>query len=77
MATVTSESGKLDRLDRQLLHALQFDGRASFRVLAELLGASEQTIARRYRRLREAGVVRVVVLSAPAGGQYWIVEKDG
>jgi DNA-binding Lrp family transcriptional regulator len=76
MDTVTSESSKLDRLDRQLLHALQFDGRASFRVLAELLGASEQTIARRYRRLREAGVVRVVVLSAPAGGQYWIVRMQ-
>ena len=29
---------KLDRLDRQLLHALQFDGRVSFRVLGEIAG---------------------------------------
>ena len=71
-----SENITLDRLDRQLLHALQFDGRVSFRVLSEILGASEQTVARRYRRLREAGVVRVVVLSAPAGGQYWIVRMQ-
>jgi DNA-binding Lrp family transcriptional regulator len=67
-----SETITLDRLDRQLLHALQFDGRASFRVLAEVLEASEQTVARRYRRLRDAGIV----LSAPAGGQYWIVRMQ-
>jgi DNA-binding Lrp family transcriptional regulator len=71
-----SETITLDRLDRQLLHALQFDGRASFRVLAEVLEASEQTVARRYRRLRDAGIVRVLVLSAPAGGQYWIVRMQ-
>jgi DNA-binding Lrp family transcriptional regulator len=70
------ETVTLDRLDRQLLHALQFDGRVSFRVLSEILGASEQTVARRYRRLREGGIVRVVVLSAPAGGQYWIVRMQ-
>jgi len=73
VAAIASETIKLDRLDRQLLHALRFDGRASFRVLAGLLGASEQTIARRYRRLREEGIVRVLVWPAAAGGQYWIV----
>src|ERR1700735_4282287 len=39
MAAITSETVTLDRLDRQLLHALQYDGRASFRVLSDLLGA--------------------------------------
>jgi DNA-binding Lrp family transcriptional regulator len=76
MGLRTPETVTLDRLDRQLLHALQFDGRVSFRVLSEVLGASEQTVARRYRRLRDAGIVRVVVLSAPAGGQYWIVRMQ-
>ena len=71
-----SETITLDRLDRQLLHALQFDGRVSFRLLAELLGSSEQTVARRYRRMRDAGIVRVMVLTAPAGGQYWIVRMQ-
>jgi DNA-binding Lrp family transcriptional regulator len=48
MSTVlASESITLDRLDRQLLHALQFDGRVSFRLLADVLGSSEQTVARR------------------------------
>ncbi|MEV6971952.1 AsnC family transcriptional regulator [Kitasatospora sp. NPDC093806] len=55
METVT-----LDGLDRALLHALQVDGRAPFRRIAEVLGVSDQTVARRYQRLRAAGVVRVV-----------------
>lgn len=63
-----------DRLDRQLIHALVVDGRASFRGLAGVLGSSEQTIARRYRRLREAGAIRVVVLPNPQRfAHYWIV----
>jgi DNA-binding Lrp family transcriptional regulator len=75
-AVLTSETTTLDRLDRQLLHALQFDGRVSFRLLAEVLGSSEQTVARRYRRMRDAGIVRVLVVTAPAGGQYWIVRMQ-
>ncbi|MET9397515.1 AsnC family transcriptional regulator [Kitasatospora sp. NPDC002965] len=55
METVT-----LDELDRALLHALQVDGRVPFRRVAEVLGVSDQTVARRYQRLRTAGVVRVV-----------------
>lgn len=62
MAVEQQEIIGTDRLDRQLIHALSIDGRASFRHLADVLGASEQTIARRYRRLRDAGAVRVVVL---------------
>jgi DNA-binding Lrp family transcriptional regulator len=55
----------LDVVDRQLLHALGVNGRASFRLIGSVLGVSEQTAARRYRRLREAGVVRVLMLAAP------------
>ncbi|MFI9450827.1 Lrp/AsnC family transcriptional regulator [Amycolatopsis sp. NPDC052450] len=36
------------------------DGRASFRRIAAVLGVSEQTVAHRYRKLRESGAVRVV-----------------
>jgi DNA-binding Lrp family transcriptional regulator len=55
----------LDRLDRQLLHALAIHGRAPFRRLAAVLESSEQTVARRYRRLYEAGLVRVLALPTP------------
>ncbi|MFB4300765.1 Lrp/AsnC family transcriptional regulator [Actinomadura sp. NTSP31] len=49
-----------DDLDRQLIHALQLDGRASFSRIAEVLGVSDQTIARRYRRLRTRDLLRIV-----------------
>ncbi|GEC10012.1 AsnC family transcriptional regulator [Streptomyces spinoverrucosus] len=55
MDTVT-----LDATDRGLIHALQIDGRVPFRTVAEVLGVSENTVARRYRRLRSSGVLRVV-----------------
>lgn len=54
------ESTTLDRLDRALVHALHVHPRASFRQLGEALGTSDQTVARRYRRLREEDAVRVV-----------------
>jgi DNA-binding Lrp family transcriptional regulator len=54
----------IDDLDRQLAQCLGVDGRASFSHLAEVLGVSDQTVARRYRRLRSAGVLRVVGLKA-------------
>ncbi|NJP91448.1 AsnC family transcriptional regulator [Nonomuraea sp. FMUSA5-5] len=51
---------ELDEVDRGLLHALQVDGRASFSRIAEVLGVSDQRVARRYRRLRSTGMLRVV-----------------
>ncbi|GAA3620563.1 Lrp/AsnC family transcriptional regulator [Nonomuraea rosea] len=54
------ESVTLDPLDRALVHALQLDGRAPFARIGEVLGVSENTVARRYRRLRSAGALRVV-----------------
>jgi DNA-binding Lrp family transcriptional regulator len=55
----------LDGVDHQLMHSLGVNGRASFRLIASVIGVSEQTAARRYRRLRDAGVVRVLMLPAP------------
>ncbi|ATE54569.1 Lrp/AsnC family transcriptional regulator [Actinosynnema pretiosum] len=49
-----------DALDRQLAHALQVDGRAPFSAIAEVLGVSDRTVARRYARLRSTGALRVV-----------------
>jgi DNA-binding Lrp family transcriptional regulator len=65
----------LDELDRQLVHALQVDGRAPFSRIADVLGASDRTIARRYRRLRGSGALRVVGLpdAAALGHVDWLV----
>jgi DNA-binding Lrp family transcriptional regulator len=60
-----SETVALDAVDHQLMHALGVNGRASFRLIATVIGVSEQTAARRYRRLRDAGVLRVLMLPAP------------
>jgi DNA-binding Lrp family transcriptional regulator len=74
MTVIAPDSIKLDRIDNQLLHSLLIDGRASFSLLAEVIGTSEQTIARRYRRLQDAGAIRVLVLPTPTGtGLEWMV----
>src|ERR1700761_7496067 len=58
----------IDDLDRQLTQCLGVDGRASFAAIAEVLGVSDQTIARRYRRLRSTATLRVVGLPSPKKG---------
>ncbi|MGJ5752625.1 DNA-binding Lrp family transcriptional regulator [Streptomyces puniciscabiei] len=65
----------LDDLDRALIHALHLDGRAPFSGIAEVLGVSAQTVARRYRRLRHEAGLRVVGLADPhrAGRAQWLV----
>src|SRR5918912_633935 len=50
------------------------DGRAPFSRVAAVLGVSKQTVARRWRRLRSDGVVRVLGLLAPdAAEATWFV----
>jgi DNA-binding Lrp family transcriptional regulator len=62
-------------VDRGLAHALQVDGRAPFSKLAEVLGVSENTVARRYRKLRSAGILRVVgaTVGARLGHETWTI----
>ncbi|MFI1855713.1 Lrp/AsnC family transcriptional regulator [Streptomyces sp. NPDC020480] len=64
-----------DELDRQLVQALQLDGRAPFSRIADVLGVSDQTVARRYTRLRTAGAIRVLGLTDPAalGEVVWLL----
>ena len=69
------KSSKFDALDRRLIHALQVDGRMSFSRIAEVLGVSDQTIARRYTRLRTEGHLRVLASIDPSvmGDVMWHV----
>lgn len=59
------DSVALDELEQRLLQALQLDGRAPFSRLAQDLGVSERTVARRYQRLRPLGL-RIVGHPIPA-----------
>ncbi|WP_027344124.1 Lrp/AsnC family transcriptional regulator [Hamadaea tsunoensis] len=65
----------LDEVDRQLAHALHLDARAPLAKLAEVIGTSPQTVARRYQRLREHAGLRVVGLADPGHTQRqrWLV----
>jgi DNA-binding Lrp family transcriptional regulator len=65
----------IDLLDRKIIQALYLDPRGSFSRLSEVLGPSEQTIARRYRRLVHSRVVRVVgeLNSQRLGRSDWAV----
>ncbi|GAA2753054.1 MULTISPECIES: AsnC family transcriptional regulator [Kitasatospora] len=58
-------SHSFDLLDRQLVTALQLNARAPFSRIAAVLGVSDQTVARRYARLRGEGSARVLGLSEP------------
>lgn len=64
----------MEPLDGHILHALQVAPRAPFRRIAEVIGAGEQTVARRYRALRRDGALRVIGVVNPRvyGEDQWI-----
>ena len=56
----------LDKLDRQILNALQTDGRATYEQIAEQVGLSASAVLRRVKRLEDSGVIdRYVALVKP------------
>ncbi|RLU83571.1 AsnC family protein [Streptomyces griseocarneus] len=61
-ATPAAPGEQLDALDRRLIHALSLDGRAAFSRLAAVLGVTDQTVVRRYRRLHGERLLRVIGL---------------
>ncbi|MEU0725083.1 Lrp/AsnC family transcriptional regulator [Streptomyces sp. NPDC006140] len=65
----------LDPLDLKLLQALQLDGRAPFSRIAHVLGVSDQTVARRYRRLHTRARLKVLGVADEnrLGRSSWIV----
>jgi DNA-binding Lrp family transcriptional regulator len=69
------ETDSLDDVDRQLVHALVVAPRAPFRLLADVIGVSDQTVARRYRRLADNAGLRVLgaVDGSRAGWTDWLL----
>ncbi len=53
----------LDQIDRRIIGVLQVDGRASFKLVAEVLNLPERTVSRRGQDLLNSGVVQVTGLS--------------
>jgi DNA-binding Lrp family transcriptional regulator len=72
---ISVETNMLDPVDRQIIHLMTIEPRASFRTIAEVTGISDQTAARRYRKLSESAGLRVlgVVTGARAGWVDWFL----
>lgn len=70
-----SNSAVLDAVDRQIVRCLQIAPRAPFSLIGAVLGVAEQTVARRYRRLRRDGLLRVTMAVDPRamGVTVWTV----
>ncbi|AHH20185.1 putative transcriptional regulator, AsnC family [Nocardia nova SH22a] len=70
-----NESSVLDLLDRQIVHGLVTDARVPFAKLGAILGVSEQTVARRYRSMRERGILHVsgLINIVPLGNTRWML----
>jgi DNA-binding Lrp family transcriptional regulator len=64
----------VDDIDTKIVHALQCAPRIPLRRIGDVIGVSEQTVARRYQSLRRSGVLRVVGLVNPAvhGHAQWV-----
>ncbi|MGW7074348.1 Lrp/AsnC family transcriptional regulator [Streptomyces sp. NPDC054871] len=73
--TESPTSGMQDSFDARLLQALEIDGRAPFSKIAAVLGVSDQTVARRYRRLVSDGSLRIVAVRdhEKLGQEQWML----
>jgi DNA-binding Lrp family transcriptional regulator len=60
IASATVKSPTIDDTDRRILHALHVAPRAPFSRIGEVLDVSEQTVARRYQRMRTTRLIRVL-----------------
>jgi len=71
----TISSVRLESDDVRILRALQIDPRIGFAAMASVLGLSEPTVGRRYRRMVRQGVVRVIGVVDPGalGQSQWMV----
>lgn len=67
----------LDEVDRELVLALQRDGRASYAGLARDVGLSEAAVRTRVQRLLRSGVVQVAAVADPNAFGFTITAMVG
>ncbi|WP_433676973.1 Lrp/AsnC family transcriptional regulator [Microbacterium gorillae] len=66
----------LDDLDQRLVHAVQVSPRAAWTTLAPIVGADAVTLARRWARMRERGIVYVTGYADGTAGLVALIEID-
>ena len=62
----TAKTPSVDETDLQIISCLAEDSRAAFRSIAEKVGTSTDTIARRYKRLKKEGIIKPRIQVDPA-----------
>jgi Lrp/AsnC family transcriptional regulator for asnA, asnC and gidA len=55
----------LDKIDRQIISFLQYDGRMPFTTIASELEITEATVRRRVKQLTESGKLQIVAIVEP------------
>jgi Lrp/AsnC family transcriptional regulator for asnA, asnC and gidA len=58
---------RVDAVDKEIIEALQRDGREPFRRIAARIGVSEATVRARYARLRDDNILHVTGVTNPLG----------
>ena len=61
---------KIDTVDYQLIEQLNMDGRMPFRKVGEIIGASTDTVSRRYSKLLRNGYIKTIVQVNPIAVGY-------
>jgi DNA-binding Lrp family transcriptional regulator len=62
---------KIDETDLQIIDQLRINGRKSFRKIAQEIGVTPDTVARRYSKLKKNGTIRTVVQINPMEIGYY------
>ncbi len=62
---VKKTTNKIDKLDLLIIEKLATNGRASFKKIAEEIGTSTYTAIKRYKKLKENGIIKVLIQIDP------------
>jgi Lrp/AsnC family transcriptional regulator for asnA, asnC and gidA len=68
---------RFDAIDRQLVVALQHDGRASYASLAEIVGMSQAGVRVRVQRLLDSGALQIAAVADPYAFGFGITALVG
>jgi Lrp/AsnC family transcriptional regulator for asnA, asnC and gidA len=68
---------RMDAIDRELVVALQRDGRASYASLAEIVGMSQAGVRVRVQRLLETGALQIAAVADPYAFGFTITALVG
>ncbi|HUK84935.1 MAG TPA: AsnC family transcriptional regulator [Candidatus Acidoferrum sp.] len=61
----SSEKENYDQIDIQIIDRLSINGRIPFKRIADEIGVTTDTVARRYRKLKSNGTIRVTIQIDP------------